>query len=77
MPNFEKILNEHINHNVLLDREGVIKAMTECYNLGVEHSVIKFDKLKNTFESVLKNNVPGFQHDRLRKESGLIEPSFL
>jgi hypothetical protein len=46
MPDFEKILNEHINHSTLLDREGVIKAMAECYNLGLEHSAIKFDKLK-------------------------------
>lgn len=50
MPNFEKILNEHINHNVLLDREGVIKAMIECYNLGIEHSVIEFNKLKNNLD---------------------------
>jgi hypothetical protein len=73
MPNFEKILNEHINHSVFLDREGVIKAMVECYNLGYEHSTIKFNKLKDTFETILKHNVPGYQHDRLRIESGLIE----
>jgi hypothetical protein len=73
MPNFEKILNEHINHSMLLDRDGVIKAMDECYNLGFEHSSIKFNKLKDTFETILKHNVPGFQHDRLRTEAGLIE----
>lgn len=46
MPDFEKILNEHINHSIILDREGVIKAMAECYNLGLEHLAIKFDELK-------------------------------
>jgi hypothetical protein len=36
MPDFEKILKENINHSILLDKEGVLKAMIECYNLGVE-----------------------------------------
>jgi hypothetical protein len=75
MPEFEKILNKNINHSVFLDREGVIKAMVECYNLGYEHSTINFNKLKDTFEIVLKNNVPDYQHNRLRIESGLIEGS--
>jgi hypothetical protein len=75
MQDFEKILNKYISHSTFLDREGVINAMDECYKLGLEHSSIKFNKLKNTFESVLKNNVPGYQHDRLRIESGLIEGS--
>jgi hypothetical protein len=59
MPNFEKILNEHINHSTFLDREGVIKAMAECYNLGLEHSAIEFNMLKDTFETTLKHNIPG------------------
>ena len=75
MVNFEKILNEHLNHSTFLDKDGVMKAMVECYNLGLEHSTIKYNKLKTTFETVLENNVPGFQHDRLKIESGLIEGS--
>jgi hypothetical protein len=73
MPNFEKILNENIGHSVFLDRDGVIKAMAECYNLGVEHSAIKFNKLKDTFETILKNNVPEFEHNQLKTEAGLIK----
>jgi hypothetical protein len=73
MLDYEKILNENINHSIILDRDGVIKAMAECYNLGCERSAIKFDKLKSVFEYTLLHNVPGFQRDVLRKEAGLIE----
>jgi hypothetical protein len=48
MPDFEKILNKHINHSMILDRNGVIKAMVECYNLGIEYSTIQFNISKNT-----------------------------
>ena len=73
MINFEKILKEHNLHSVFLDREGVLEAMAECYRLGSEHSANKFEKLKDTFETVLLHNVPGFQHNRLREEAGLVE----
>jgi hypothetical protein len=68
MLNFNEILNKHIAHSMILDRDGVIKAMAECYNLGVNHSAIKFDKLKNTFE-----DVPPIAHNQFKKDSGLIE----
>ena len=68
MPDFEKILNEHINHSTLLDRDGVIKAMSECYKLGFEHSDIKFNLLKNTFEFVLEEYVPDIHQEQLKKE---------
>jgi hypothetical protein len=47
--------------------------MAECYNLGVNHSAIKFDKLKNTFEDVLYEYVPPIAHNQFKKDSGLIE----
>jgi len=73
MLNFNEILNKHIAHSMILDRDGVIKAMAECYNLGVNHSAIKFDKLKNTFEDVLYEYVPPIAHNQFKKDSGLIE----
>jgi hypothetical protein len=73
MVDFEKILNKNINHSMIIDREGVIKSMAECYNLGCERSAIKFDKLKNVFEYTLLHNVPESQRDVLRKDAGLIE----
>jgi hypothetical protein len=68
MPDFEKILNEHINHSMVLDKDGVIKAMSECYNLGYQHSDIKFNLLKNTFEFVLEEYVPDIHQEQLKKE---------
>jgi hypothetical protein len=73
MPNFDKILKENINHNLILDREGVIKAMTECYKLGFEHSVINFEKLKTSFEYVLEQYVPDVHQNSLKINAGLIE----
>lgn len=66
MVDFDKILNENINHSTFLDREGVIKAMVECYNLGIEHSTINYNKLNNSSES--------FQ-DKSKIDSELIEGS--
>ncbi len=68
MVDFEKILNNNINHSMILDRDGVIKAMVECYNLGVEHSTIKFNKLKNTFKDVSES-----EKNLIREQSGLVE----
>jgi hypothetical protein len=68
MVDFEKILNKNINHSMILDRNGVIKAMVECYNLGVEHSTIKFNKLKNTFKDVSES-----EKNLIREQSGLVE----
>ena len=68
MVDFEKILNKNINHSMILDRDGVIKAMVECYNLGVEHSTIKFNKLKNTFKDVSES-----EKNLIREQSGLVE----
>ncbi len=68
MVDFEKILNRNINHSMILDRNGVIKAMVECYNLGVEHSTIKFNKLKNTFKDVSES-----EKNLIREQSGLVE----
>ena len=68
MVDFEKILNKNINHSMILDRDGVIKSMVECYNLGVEHSTIKFNKLKNTFKDVSES-----EKNLIREQSGLVE----
>jgi hypothetical protein len=34
MPNFEKILNENISHSMILDRDGILKALKISYEIG-------------------------------------------
>ena len=48
MPNFEKILTENISHSMILDREGILKALKISYEIGK----------KETLESLLSLNLP-------------------
>jgi len=46
MPNFEKILNENISHSMILDRDGILKALKISYEIGkkeVLESLLSFD----------------------------------
>ena len=48
MPNFEKILNENISHSMILDRDGILKALKISYEIGK----------KETLESLLSFDIP-------------------
>lgn len=59
MVDFEKILNKNINHSMILDRDGVLKAMVECYNLGIKHSTINYstDNKSSETETIEKSEL--------------------
>ena len=48
MPNFEKILNENISHSMILDRDGILKALKISYEIGK----------KEVLESLLSLDIP-------------------
>lgn len=75
MVNFEKILYDNINHNMVLDKKGVLNAMVECYNLGLGHSTISYEQLKNVFEEVITKYLPEEEIQKLKKMAGLVKSS--
>jgi len=57
MPNFEKILNENISHSMILDRDGILKALKISYEIGkVEtlESLLSFDISAELKEKIIK-----------------------
>jgi hypothetical protein len=57
MPNFEKILNENISHSMILDRDGVLKALKISYEIGrveVLESLLSFDMSAELKEKIIK-----------------------
>jgi hypothetical protein len=57
MPNFEKILNENISHSMILDRDGVLKALKISYEIGrveVLESLLSFDISAELKEKIIK-----------------------
>jgi hypothetical protein len=57
MPNFEKILNENISHSMILDRDGVLKALKISYEIGrveVLESFLSFDMSAELKEKIIK-----------------------
>lgn len=48
MPNFEKIFNENISHSMILDRDGILKALKISYEIGK----------KEVLESLLSLDIP-------------------
>ena len=57
MPNFEKILNENISHSMILDRDGILKALKISYEIGkveVLESLLSFDIPVELKEKIIK-----------------------
>jgi hypothetical protein len=57
MPNFEKILNEAISHSMILDRDGILKALKISYEIGkveVLESLLSFDMSAELKEKIIK-----------------------
>ena len=46
-PDFEKLIKEHNVHGMILNTNGMIKAMEKAYELGKLESEKKYSKLKN------------------------------
>ena len=57
MPNFEKILNENISHSMILDRDGILKALKTSYEIGkieILESLLSFDMSAELKERIIK-----------------------
>jgi len=57
MPNFEKILNENISHSMILDRDGILKALKISYEIGkvdALESLLSFDISAELKEKIIK-----------------------
>ena len=57
MPNFEKILNENISHSMVLDRDGILKALKISYEIGkveILESLLSFDISAELKEKIIK-----------------------
>lgn len=57
MPNFEKILNENISHSMILDRDGILKALKISYEIGkveILESLLSFDISAELKEKIIK-----------------------
>lgn len=58
MPNFEKILNENISHSMILDRDGILKALKISYEIGKEDtlkSLLSSDISQELKEEIIKS----------------------
>lgn len=57
MPNFEKILNDNISHGMILDRDGILKALKISYEIGkveILESLLSFDMSAELKERIIK-----------------------
>ena len=54
-PDFEKLMKEHNVHGMILNNDGMIKALEKSYELGRLESEEKYNKLKNEFLDLLKS----------------------
>ena len=79
-PDFEKLMKEHNVHGMILNNDGMINAMEKSYELGKQESEKKYNKLKDTFLSLLEDwgDYGNYNSDRSqmeedwKKEGGLI-----
>ena len=55
MNKFEKIYEENIHSNVILDKDSVLKCMMLAYEMGVDESKQKYDSMKNSYESIIED----------------------
>ncbi len=53
-PDFEKLMKEHNVHGMILNNDGMIKALEKSYELGRLESEEKYNKLKNAFSDLLE-----------------------
>jgi hypothetical protein len=54
-PDFEKLMKEHNVHGMILNNDGMIKALEKSYELGKLESEEKYNKLKNEFLDLLES----------------------
>ena len=76
----KEIYNQNIDHSMILDKESVMVCMEKSYDIGKQESQEKYEKLKNTFESLLElwgdygkyNSSRNHMEEDWRKEAGLL-----
>lgn len=76
----KEIYNQNIDHSMILDKESVMVCMEKSYDIGKQESQEKYEKLKNTFESLLGlwgdygkyNSSRNHMEEDWRKEAGLL-----
>jgi hypothetical protein len=55
MNKFEKIYEQIIPSNVIVDKDSIIKCMEMAYEMGVDESKQKYDNMKNSYESIIED----------------------
>lgn len=55
MDKFEKIYDELIPSNIIVDKDSIMKCIEIAYNMGVLETEKKFSGIKNTYDSIIED----------------------
>jgi hypothetical protein len=55
MNKFEKIYEEIIPSNVIVDKDSIIKCMEMAYEMGINDSKKKHNVMKDNYESIIED----------------------